>query len=96
MFLGFCDDFCALTSYWVFGSLLNSLLFILRELAGEGSVAVGVGISDKRQVIGDTQHATCDIRHYLHYPHYPPRDLGKGKQTYFYPPLVDRGGGQCG
>ena len=61
MFLGFCDNFCALTFYWVFGSLLNSLLFIMWELAGEGSVAVGFGISDKRQVTGDKQHATCDI-----------------------------------
>ena len=30
------------------------------ELAGGGSVAVAVGVSDMRQVTGDTQHLTPD------------------------------------
>ena len=50
----------------VFGSLQTSLLCIMRELAGRGSVAVS--ISDKGQVTRHTQHVTnekwhvtCDI-----------------------------------
>ena len=35
-------------------------LCIVEELAGGGSVAVAVGVSDMRQMTGDTQHLTPD------------------------------------
>ena len=47
---GFCDDFCFLKFYLVLGCLLTSLICIMGELAGGGSVAVAVGVSDKLQI----------------------------------------------
>ena len=38
--------FCVLKLFWVFRSLQISLLCIMGELAGGGSVAVAVGVSD--------------------------------------------------
>jgi hypothetical protein len=40
--------FCVLNSFWVFGCLRTGLLCIMGELAGGGSVAVAVGVSDPR------------------------------------------------
>ena len=45
---------------WVFGSLQTSLLCIMGELAGEGSVALAVAVSDRLQVTSDTRHIKCD------------------------------------
>ena len=43
--------FCVLKLFWVLGSLRTSLLCIMEELAGGGSVAVAVavavGVSDR-------------------------------------------------
>ena len=39
--------FSILTYFWILGSLPTSILCIVRELAGEGSVAVAVGVSDR-------------------------------------------------
>ena len=44
----------------IFGSLQTILLCIVLELAGGGSVAVAVGISDMLQVKGDMRHLTPD------------------------------------
>ena len=38
----------------------NILLCIVRELVGEGSVAMAAGVSDMLQVTGDTGHVTLD------------------------------------
>ena len=38
----------------------TSLLYIVGELAGEGSMAVAVDVSDLWQVSVDTQYVTCD------------------------------------
>ena len=45
-FLLFPCFFCVLKPIWVFGSLRTSLLCLIGELAGGGSVAVAVGVSD--------------------------------------------------
>ena len=37
------------------------ILFIVGELAGGGSVAVAVGVSDRGDVSGDRLHVTCDM-----------------------------------
>ena len=39
---------------WVFWSLQTNLLCIVGELAGGGSVAVAVGVSDRLQLTRDT------------------------------------------
>ena len=46
-FLQGLDNFVVLTKKWVFGSLQTSLLCRVGELAGGGSVAVAVGVSDR-------------------------------------------------
>ena len=53
---GFCcyNDSLRFEIFQVLGSLRTSLLCILEELAGGGSVAMAVGITDICQVIGDT------------------------------------------
>ena len=43
-----------------------SLMCIKKELAGETSVAVAAGVSDKWQVTGDTQHVGHDTWHMTH------------------------------
>ena len=40
--------FCVLKFFWVFGCLRTGLLCIMGVLAGGGSVAVAVGVSDPR------------------------------------------------
>ena len=47
------DDYLRFNKFLVFGSLQTSLLCIVGELAGGGSVTVAVGVSDR-------WHATCD------------------------------------
>ena len=36
------------------------------ELAGGGSLAGAVGVSERRQVTGDMQHTACDTWHITH------------------------------
>ena len=57
----FCFD-----NFWVSGSLQTSWLCIMGELAGGGSVAVAVGISDMWQVTCNTWHMTHDMKHMTH------------------------------
>ena len=47
------------------------LLCIVGELAGGGSGAVAVGLSDRSQVIGFTQHVThdMDLLYWYSHPH---------------------------
>ena len=54
--------FLKITWFDVFlgGSLQAILLCILGELAGEGAVAVAVGINDRLQGTGDTRRVTYD------------------------------------
>ena len=52
--------FWFLKFYEVCGCLQTSLLCLVVELAGGGSVAVAVGVSDRRQ------DATCDMCHVTH------------------------------
>ena len=44
----------------VFGYLRFTLLSIVEKLAGGGSVAVAVDVSEIRQVAGDMRHVTGD------------------------------------
>ena len=60
---GCFNDSLGLYFVWVFGSLRTSILCILGELAGRGSVAVVVGFFDRLQVTGDRWHATHDKWH---------------------------------
>ena len=53
--------FCILTLFWVFWSSGISLLCIVGEFPGKGSLAVAVGVSDQGQVTGDTRHVTHDM-----------------------------------
>ena len=67
-FFSFSDSIicCFLKKIWVFWSLRTSLLCIVEELAGVGSVAVAVGVSDSWQVTCDTQHMSHDTWHATH------------------------------
>ena len=53
-----------------FGSLQTILLCIVGKLAGGGSVAVAVGVSDMCQVTGDTQHMQAGYTRDLRYSIY--------------------------
>ena len=44
----------------MFGPLRNNILYIVGELAGGGSLAVAVGVSNIWQVISDTRQVTGD------------------------------------
>ena len=57
---------CWLRNGLIFGPFCPFTLCIVRELAGRGSVAVDVGISDMRQVKCNTWHVTYDIWHMTH------------------------------
>ena len=46
--------------FWDIGSLQSSLLCIVGELAGKGSVAVAVGFSDRWKVTCDMCYSSCD------------------------------------
>ena len=58
--------FSFLIFFWDFGSLQASLLCIVGDLAGRGSVAVAVGVSDRWHSIGDTWHLTHGMWHVTH------------------------------
>ena len=68
-------DFCGFLQFqWffslnfcvVFGSLQTSLLCIMGESAGEGSVAVAVGVSDRWHVTHDKCNVKRDMWHLTH------------------------------
>ena len=65
MFLHFfCfHDFLRSELFWGFGSFCTSLLCIVGELAGGGSVAVAVGVTDRLQVKGDMRHMPSGMCH---------------------------------
>ena len=53
--------FCVLNFFWFLWSLQTSLVCLLGELAGRGSVAMSVSVSDKWKVTGDMWHATQEL-----------------------------------
>ena len=63
-------DFCSFNDFFcfcvVFGSLQTSLLCIMGESAGEGSVAVAVGVSDRWHVTHDKCNVKRDMWHLTH------------------------------
>ena len=52
---------CVLKVFRIFGSLQTSLLCIMGELVGGGSVTVAVGVSNRWQVALATRHVTLDM-----------------------------------
>ena len=66
LFFGRFDNFLRSDLIRVLGSLWTSLLCIVAELTGGGSVAVAVGVSDRWQVTLDTWQVTHDTWHVTH------------------------------
>ena len=75
----FFNDFLCFEKNWVFGSLQTSLLCIVRELAGGGSVAVAVGVRDRRQRRGDRRQMTYDFT--IYYFFWIFHAIGSNKRT---------------
>ena len=74
------------TLFCSFGSLQTSILCILRELEGGGSVAVAVSVSDRWKVKGERWHTKQYMWHVTHYTWDVTRDTCH--MTFFFLPPV--------